>query len=176
MKRRFLQILFFVSLLLAFSNAVSAQAADSNTPDDKNDPKGIPDVIKENLAKMRIKNEEKDYRELIGKSEEAAQLSDAINNSLDFNRKLSSDDLKKLDRLEKLVKKIRSELGAKDDDSSDETPEKESLPIAGKNLKEMTSDLVSEIKKIGRHTISVTAIESSNSLLKLVRILRFKTD
>lgn len=164
-------------LSLALSIAASAQqTADSNSPDDKVNSKDAPDGFKENLAKMRIKSEEKDYRELIQKSEEAAQLSDEINKSLAKNRKLSSDDLKKLDRLEKLVRKIRSELGAKNDDSIDETSEKELSPDAGKNLKEITSDLVSEIKKIGRYTISVVAIESSNSVLKLVRFLRFKTD
>lgn len=175
MKRKVTQILFLIALSVALSICVSAQTADSNSPDSATNSKDLPEGLKENLAKLRIKSEEKDYQELIEQSEEAARLSSEIHNSLENNRNISADNLKKLDRLEKLVKKIRSELGAKNDDSADSLTEKEILPDEGKNLAELTSNLVSEIKKIGRYTISVVAIESSNSLLKLVKFLRFKS-
>ena len=166
----------FLFLLGLFACADAQILPDASSPDGRSasaNQKDLPDGIKESLAKQRIASEEKEYRELVEKGEEAAQLSSELNKSLENNRKLSSEDLKKLDRLEKLVKKIRSDLGAKDDDSEDAKSVKTSLVTAGKNLQETTSDLLSEIKKIGRHTISVVAIESSNSLLRLVQFLRF---
>lgn len=162
--------------LLAFCVCADAQVSDASSSGSSNpiNKMDLPDGIKESLAKKRIENEEKEYQELIEKGEEAAQLSAELNQSLETNRKLSSEDLKKLDRLEKLVKKIRSDLGAKDEDESENSKTmKTSLLNAGKSLQETTDDLLSEIKKIGRYTISVVAIESSNSLLKLVKILRF---
>lgn len=161
--------------ILVFSVLANAQAPDAATADGKNDSTNkldLPKGIKETLAKQRIEREEKEYQELVGRGEEAVQLSSDLNKSLEGSRNLSAEDLKKLDRLEKLIKKIRSDLGAKNDESDETRPEETSLPATGKNLEEMTGDLLSEIKKIGRHTISVVAIESSNSLLKLVRFLR----
>lgn len=171
-----LKLLFIFLLVPACFVCANAQTADASS-DGRNNPfnqRDLPDGIKESLAKKRIENEEKEYNELIDNGEEAAKLGTELSEKLERNQKFSSDDLKKLDRLEKLVKKIRSDLGAKDDsDSEDSKTFKSSLYNAGKTLQETTGDLLSEIKKIGRHTISVVAIESSNSLLKLVRYLRF---
>lgn len=158
---------------------VNAQIPDASTSNGRPDPNrfhDLPDPIKETLAKQRIKNEEKEYQELLQRGEEAAKLSEELNKSLENTQNLASEDIKKLERLEKLVKKIREELGAKDDGIDNEEMQNEKPPTLFKalnHIKEGTANLLSEIKKAGRHSISVIAIESSNSLLKLVRFIRF---
>ncbi len=80
--------------------------------------------------------------------------------------------------MEKLVKKIRSEIGADNDGGAEideiETEEKPSNVLnALKSLRSTTGRLVAELKKQTRHTVSVVAIQSSNVLLRVVRFIKF---
>jgi len=136
----------------------------------------LPKGIKETLAKGRIDREKKDFAELLKRGEEAVKLSDELEKSFVQNNQLSSEDRKKLDRLEKLVKKIRQDIGGKDDESADNFESKNhqsSMHTALKFLQTNTVKLVDELKKTSRHSISVVAVESSNLLLTIVRFLRF---
>lgn len=161
-------------IFLVFFGAAVGVRAQSNVPDAsgksaaQNDD--LPKNIKESLAKSRIENEKKDYDELLKRGEEALKLGEELEKSFAQNNRLSSDDRKKLDRLEKLVKKIRKELGG---DETDEEENPSTNQNAVKMLQSKTAALFSELKKATRHTISVEAIESANSLVKAVRFLRF---
>jgi hypothetical protein len=153
---------------------------DASTPGGKPQSKEeLPKNIKETLAKQRIEQEKKDYEELLQRSEEAVKLSEELEKSFTDSNKLSSEDQKKLDRLEKLVKKIRSELGGDDDENERESVEKEkpekpsTLGSAFKTLQSNAAQLFSEIKKSTRYSVSVVAIQTSNALLKLVKFIRF---
>lgn len=137
----------------------------------------LPKNIKETLAKQRIEREKKDYDELLQRSEEAVKLSEELEKSFAVSNQLSPEDRKKLDRLEKLVKKIRSELGADDDEGEQDANEKavdpSNLGGAFQNLQNNAARLFSEIKKSTRYSVSVVAIQTSNALLKLVKFIRF---
>ena len=158
---QFIFTLFFVMLAAVFVNA---------QPEQEELPKGI----KETLAKGRIEREKKDYAELLERGKEAVKLSDDLEKSFSQNNQLSADDRKKLERLEKLVKKIREGIGGKDDD--EETVEAADQPStilsALKTLQSNTVKLVDELQKTSRYSVSVVAVESSNLLLKVVRFLR----
>lgn len=129
----------------------------------------VPKSVKEMLAKGRIDREKKDYDELIQRGEEVAKLSQEIEQSFAKHNKLTSDDNKKLERLEKTLKKIRSELGG---DNDDEEEKPSSVVNALKTLQNYTSTLVDELKKTTRYSISATAIEASNTILSIVRFIR----
>lgn len=168
---KFLKSFLFVTLFALFAVSVNAQL-DASTPSGIPRSEDLPKSIRENLAKGRIEQEKKEYEALIKRGEEALKLSEELEKSFSENNKLSSDDRKKLEKLEKLVKKIRTELGADEDDVSEEsTPS--TLENAFKSLQENTSKLMSELKKSTRYTVSVVAIKSSNVLLKVVKFLRF---
>ncbi|CAN5343591.1 hypothetical protein BH20ACI1_BH20ACI1_03650 [soil metagenome] len=162
----FPRLIFAVLLISAAIICVNAQFPDA-APNKEDYPK----TVKETLAKGRIDREKKDYEQLIERGEEAAQISSEISKSFAKHNKFSSEDQKKLDRLEKLVKKIRNELGGDDDDSAEDKPS--SISVAVKTLQEKTANLVDTIKKSTRYSVSVAAIESSNALLKIVRFIRF---
>jgi Na+/phosphate symporter len=172
-----LKILFLFVVLLASASAVNAQisaASASGRPDDSKED--YPEGFKESFAKMRLKAAEKEFDEMVGRSEEAAKISDELYESYQEHQKLMPQDAKKVERLEKLIKKIRDDLGSEsgDDKNNQSNESLISFGDALKNIRETSSDLFSELKKRGRFTVSVVAVESSNTLLKLVRFVRQK--
>ncbi|HEY0426558.1 MAG TPA: hypothetical protein VGC76_02010 [Pyrinomonadaceae bacterium] len=171
---KFLQFIFLLTLVTLASVCVNAQV-DASSPNGRpRQEEDLPKSIKENLAKGRIEQEIKEHEELLKRGDEALELCDELEKSFVANNKLSSEDYKKLDRLEKLVRKIRSDLGGDDDDANAEEKNPSTVENAFKILQENTVQLVDELKKSTRYSISVLAIESSNVLLKVVRFLRFK--
>ena len=158
-------------LTTAASFGVSAQ---SNNPFEPR-KEDVPQNIKENLAKQRIQRDKEDYQELLKRGEEAVKLSEELDKSFAAGNSLSSEDRKKLDRLEKLVRKIRSDLGGDDDEQTSVKEEDSPFSIenAFKVLHENTVKLLDELKKSTRYTVSAVAIKSSNMLLKIVKFMRF---
>ncbi len=168
----FIRSLFIVFVVSSAAVLVNAQGSDAATRSGNPAKEDLPTGIKESLAKQRIDREKKDFAEMIERSEEALKLTDQLAKSYDQNNRFSAEDQKKLDRLEKVVKKIRSELGGGDDEETVEQPA--SVGNALENLKANTTRLVEAIKKTSRYTVSVVAVESSNALLKMVRFLRLR--
>jgi hypothetical protein len=173
---KFSHLIFAVILLPLTIVCVTAQieqpdaSSRSGKPTNTEDyPKGI----KESLAKSRIEREKKDYEELLQNGEEAVKLSESLEKSFTESNQLSAEDQKKLDRLEKLAKKIRRELGANDSDNVVEEENPSSMLSAFRTLQSSTSKLVTELKKTTRHSISVIAIQSSNAFLKVIKFIRF---
>ncbi len=162
----FIFAVFFVSTAIVCVNAQSDASTRNGRPNPSDE---LPKSIKETLAKSRIDREKKDYEELIKRGEEAAKLSQELEQSFTKNNQLTHEDQKKLDRLEKNLKKIRSELGG---DSDEEKENPLSVVNAFKALRSYTSTLVDELKKTTRYSISATAIETSNAVLKIVRFIR----
>ncbi|HLM61628.1 MAG TPA: hypothetical protein VK308_12555 [Pyrinomonadaceae bacterium] len=164
----------FVLFLVAFGSVCISAQSDATTRNGVPPKEDLPKGIQETMAKHRIEREKKDFAELLARGQEAVKLTDELEKSFTENNQLSSEDRKKLDRLEKVVKKIRNEIGANNDDADVEIDNKPSSMLnALKTLKDNTVKLVDELGKTTRHTVSVVAVESSNALLKVVRFLRF---
>ncbi len=170
--------LTFILFLFAAS-VVCAGAQTDASGSNLNAKEELPKGIKESLAKGRIEREKKDYQELLERGDEAAKLSEELSKSFVQNSSLNSEDRKKLERLEKISKRIREELGGKDSDSSDASAsdvnadEKlNSFADGFDKLKNVSANLSDELKKTTRYTISAIAIQSSNTILNIVRFLR----
>ncbi len=174
MSARFYKLLFFCALGLVMLIPVSgrAQIVDPLT---RRPVEEEPKNIKESRARLKIEQEKKDYEELLERSEEAVAISNELEETFSSSKAISEDDTKKLEKLEKLVKKIRSELGGSDDDS-DENPEANSKPktlnAAFKSLQTNAASLLKEIRKSTRYSISVAAIRTSNALLKALKFIK----
>jgi hypothetical protein len=172
------QAFFTITLVLAFSAVVFPQEPDRPGPLKQEQP-DPPKNMREMLKKMQIAQAKKDYQEMIDRGEEALKLSEELNKEFLENSTLSRTELDKLENLEKLVKKIRGELGGGDgDDSSDDDntddPSPNNLADGFKSLPSLTGKLVDELKKTTRFGISAVAIQSSNAVLKVVRFLRLR--
>lgn len=172
---KFSRIIFVATVISLAAVCANAQidAPDASGRSSANNKEDFPKGIKESLAKSRIEREKKDYEELIQNGEEVVKLSETLEKSFAESNTLSTEDQKKLDRLEKLAKKIRKELGASDADDTEDEVRLSSMRNAFQTLQSKTGDLVKELKKTTRYSISVVAVQSSNALLKIVKFIRF---
>lgn len=171
MKTKIFQFIFLSLLTFLASVFVNAQI-DASTPSGKPRNEDFPKSIKETLKKHEIERNKKDHEKMLENGEEAVRLSEELVIAFEKNHQLSTADVEKLERLEKLVKKIRSELGGDDEDEPEKT-KPSTLEVAIKTLRKTTVNLLDELKKTTRYSISAVAIQSSNSLLDIVRLLRF---
>lgn len=176
------RLYIFIFLLVFTAGFASAQTPTDDgrgilpKPDDPNAV--VPKNVREMLDKMKVDEEKKDYVEMIDRGDQVLKLSEEIEKSFVDNGSLSGEQRSKLEDIEKLVKKIRGELGGDDTDERDPTDDLDRLPAsqaeAIDKLPKLASRMVDELKKTTRFSISAAAIESSNSVLRVVRFLRGK--
>lgn len=178
MRGKFLKILSLPLMTFILSVTAFAQLPDASSLSGKPNDDELPKGFHESLAKKRIEAEKKEYDELLGKGEELVNISEELDKSFETNRQITGEDTKKIEKLEKAVKKIRNDLGAKDDSSQSEkeedlTPKASTTQGIIKSIKKVSSDLFSDLKKNTRYSISVFSLQSSNNLLKLIKLLKF---
>ena len=171
MRFKIFQFIFSLLIIIFASLFVSAQI-DASTPSGKPKQEDFPKNIQETLKKHEIDRNKKEHEEMLKNGEEAVRLSEELASSFEKTNQLSTKDLEKLERIEKLVKKIRNELGG-DGEEEKEEEKPSTLDSAIKTLRNTTAGLLDELKKTTRYSISVVAIQSSNSLLDIVRFLKF---
>ncbi|HEX8560539.1 MAG TPA: hypothetical protein VF668_20760 [Pyrinomonadaceae bacterium] len=125
----------------------------------------------EMLRRAAIRHEEESHKELVERADEAAQLGDEILASYKKNNSLTRDDLKKLERLEKLARKIRGGVGGSDDDEQLPDPPGR-IGGAVARLSELSGALKKSVLKTSRLVISAAVIERSNELIELIKHIR----
>ena len=182
MQYRMSHILLLICLALAGFVSTYAQAGADNkgsilAKPGEDDKETAPKTFRESLEKMRIEKDKKDHDQMIERGSDLVKLTEELEKDVEANGRLSEKEKPKLSTVEKLAKKIRSELGGDDDKGDDdENPTASSIPLspasAVKSLNISTQKLYEELKKTSRFTISAAAIQSSNSVLKITRFLR----
>ncbi|MCM3874539.1 MAG: hypothetical protein ND895_27925 [Pyrinomonadaceae bacterium] len=124
---------------------------------------------------MRIKREinaaEKDHQQNLNRAKEASDLGQALVVSFKKNKSLDREDIKKLEKLEKLAKRIRSEAGGSEDDVNLEK-RPGNLEEAMTCVSEVSASLNEKVQETPRQVISATIIDKANVLLELIRIVR----
>jgi DNA repair ATPase RecN len=122
-------------------------------------------------AKLIIKEEKKRYDEHLERAREVSHLASQLVQSYEATRAFNSEDNKKLERLEKLTKRIRNEAGGSDTD-----PDVKDLPAdtvsALKSVAEMAEDLRKMVEKTPRHVISAAVIDQANKLIGIIQFVR----
>lgn len=121
--------------------------------------------------RREMKYAEKEYRENLERAREAAKLGTELRDAYASKKLLGPNDLKKLERLEKITRRIRSEAGG----SEGEVTLKE-VPQKLETALEQTADLAEEIhkgvEKTPRLVVSTVVIERANELLEVLRYVR----
>ena len=169
---RFVFLTFFL-IMFGGAAVATAQSADARSPLGRPDKEELPKSVQEMLFKMQVDQAKKDYQELLDRGEELLAITDQLEKTIETKGTLAANDLDKLAAAEKLAKKIRGELGGDDDDEAAAEPPKIKDKTDGiKYLRKQAGDLMDELKKTTRFSISVVAIQSSNAVLRLVRFLR----
>ena len=128
-------------------------------------------VEEEMRAKRAIQADEKEYRENLGRARDLSLLGGSIVASFKQKKSLDQEDIKKLEKVEKLAKGIRRAAGGCDDDVEMEKPPKD-LATAIEMLSELSQSLKVKVEKTPKHVISASVIDEANVLLELIRIVR----
>jgi len=165
-------------LLVCFATLSEAQTVQSPQtpsilPADRDKPVGdTPAAIEEDMrARRALKLAEKEYQQNLGRARDLSALGEAVNNSYKQKTHLGPEDIKKLEKAEKLAKAIRSAAGGSEDDSEIEQPPKD-LTGALCMFAEVAASLKTNVEKTPKHVISATVIDEANVILELTRIVR----
>jgi hypothetical protein len=170
-------ILFVLSLMGAWPAAVGAQQAkqragsadsDGSSQDDKTPFTSMEEEMK---AKRAIKYAEKEYQDNLDRARDLSTLGSAIVASFKQKNALNQEDLKKLEKVEKLARKIRSAAGGSEDDTKMEKPPTE-ISAALEMLSDLSHSLKEKVEKTPKYVISAAVIDEANVLLELIRIVR----
>jgi predicted nuclease with TOPRIM domain len=173
---------FLTIVLLAFAAVGFGQTA-SNEPWPPFSGQRRPDedsqIVNKMLAKQQTAREKKEYAELLERANAAVKMSNDLARSFEKNKSFSETEKKQLAEYEKLVSKIRDDLGGDDDGETKLIADKDSKSPHDVRegvlyLKRSTESLLNQIQKSTRFSISIVAIETSNSLIRLARFLRLK--
>jgi hypothetical protein len=180
-----LRTIFLLILVLGFTAAAQAQSKDPVVPrptpvdplgrpksGDGSDSKimvGSPE--EEMMARRDVKAAEKDHEENLERAREAAQLSTEIRDAFVHNQTFGRVEEKKLERLEKITRKIRSAAGGSDGEVTlDDVPDR--IEPALTRIAEISDKMRKVVEKTPRQVISASVIERANELLELIRYVR----
>lgn len=186
-----LRTLFLLALVLGLSGAVQAQRVDPVRPPERTKTSRDPvnqekDLIRPNrpepriqvgspeaemLARQELKAAEKDYKDNLERAREAAQLSTELRDAYLHNKAFGRIEEKKLERLEKLTRKIRSEAGGSAGEVTLENVPTQMEPALSR-LTEVTDKMRKGVEKTPRQVVSAAVIDRANELLEIIRYIR----
>ena len=149
----------------------SDPTASNPQKDDSDTNFGSPE--NEMRAKLLLKEEKKRYDENVARAREVSQLATQVSEHFDKQRAFNSDDAKRLERIEKLTKRIRNEAGGSDSDTDAEIKDiPAEMRILVKHVAERADELQKMVEKTPRNVVSAAVIDQANKLLGLVQHLR----
>ena len=145
-------------------------SADKRSPDSPENQRGN-SMAEELRIKREIKSAERDHEQHLERAKEVSDLGQELLTSFKKNNALNREDIKKLEKLEKLAKRIRSEAGGSDHVKIIETMPGdivEALDCVAK----VSNALNEKVQETPRQVVSTAIIDNANVLLELVRIVR----
>jgi len=144
---------------------------DSSKDGSKDDTRfGTPEA--EMRSKLELKDEKKKYDEHVARAKEVSQLASQLATSFENHKSFLTEDGKKLERLEKLVKRIRNEAGGgeNDDDAGKDIPA--GMDQLVKKVSSMADDLEKQVEGTPRNVVSAAVIDQANKLLGMIQHIR----
>lgn len=174
--------IFYLVLLAVFSGASTPIRSNANykaddqtrsqsRSSDDDEPNRLGSAEDEMRARNQIKYYEKLHQENIHHAREVAELSEKLRALYEDHRSFGQAERKNLERIEKLVRRIRSAAGGSNGDSVDNSTPRD-LPTALSRLTEASDALRTGVEKTPRMVVSAAVIERSNELLQILRYLR----
>ena len=137
----------------------------------KNDDTPLTTFEEEIRAKREIKIAEKEHQENLNRAREIGDLGKQLKEGFKNNASLDRDCFKKIERLEKLTKKVRSEAGGEDEEITI-TPRPTDLASAITQISEASETLSKDVQNTPRRVVSASVISNANVLLELIRVAR----
>ena len=171
-----LRYTFLVLVLAGCAFSISQAQSTTTTPgraaigrDDATEPSQEP--RQEMLKEMELKRAENSHKQNIERAKESAQLSAQLRDANAQQKALNAAELKKLGRMEKLARQLRSEAGGGDDEEPLKDPPKD-LPATLTRIAELAAEVCKNVEKTPRHVVSASMIAQTNELVELIRLAR----
>lgn len=167
-------ILFGCALLLSASltSAQTVPRPPSSDPSprdrDQSPLGGFEDEIR---AKRAIKMAEKDHEENLSRAKEIGDLAKQLQINLTDKTTIDRESMKKIERLEKLTKKIRNEAGGEEEEVKI-VDRPTDISGAVKQIAESAESLSKAVQDTPRQVVSASVISNANVLLELIKLLR----
>jgi len=122
-------------------------------------------------AKRMIKLAEKEHQQNLERAREISEIAKYLEQNFKSTSTLDRDCLKRLERLERLTKKIRGEAGGEENEVQIvNSPSDRTSAIT--QIADVAESLSKSVQNTPRQVISAGVIDSANVLLELIRILR----
>jgi hypothetical protein len=171
---------FVLAFLLCGGSAVAQTSTNTTPAPTRTIPRGtakgddeIPlTTLEEELnAKRAIKLAEKEHQENLSRAREIGEIGKVLHKSLKDISSIDRECLKKVDRLEKLTKKVRGEAGGGDEEVNIANRPTD-ISSATTQIAEVSDSLSKDVQDTQRLVVSASVIGSANVLLELIKLLR----
>ena len=165
--------LFCAGLVVAQTATPPTVSTPSSPRSDRPNPDAPPltPLEEEMRIKLALKHAEKEHQENLDRAREIGQIGKELRETLKHNSTVDREWLKKVERLEKLTRKIRGEAGGEDDDVN-LTKRPTDLSSAVTHVAEASESFSKEVQDTPKHVVSASVISNANVLLELIKILR----
>lgn len=167
-----------VAFLLCTGNAIAQTHGQSipSRPVSQTPVKGenevpLTSMEEEVNAKRAIKLAEKEHQENLDRAREIGQIGKELHDSLKYKSSIDRECLKRVDRLEKLTKKVRGEAGGEDEEVNI-TNRPTDIASATTQIAEVAESLSKDVQSTPRQVVSASMIGRANVLLELIKMLR----
>jgi hypothetical protein len=169
-------LLIVISASATFSQITPQKPAPTPSPypiDGAKNPDDTPlTTFEEELrAKREIRMAEKEHQENLNRAREIGELGKQLKESLNNNSTLDRDCLKKIERLEKLTKKVRGEAGGEDEELTIANRPTD-LVSAVTQIADAAETLSKDVLNTPRRVVSASVINNANVLLELIKAAR----
>ena len=105
------------------------------------------------------------------RAREIGEIGKQLHDSLKNKSSIDREYLKKVDRLEKLTKKVRGDAGGEDEEVNiDKRPT--DISSATTQIVEVSQSLSKDVQNTPRQVVSASVIGRANVLLELIKLLR----
>ena len=126
-------------------------------------------------TRMILKKEKKEYEEHVERAQEARDLAAELQKTYEIAHSFNAADYKKLERLEKLTRRVRNEVGGSNTDADPkELPRTHDEAVS--LLADMARELCDEVEKTPRRVVAASIINQANKLIALIQYVRGTRD
>lgn len=149
----------------------SPDSTTTKSKDDSDTRFGSP--INEARSKAILKEEKKRYDENLARAREVSELASQVFQAYESKKSFNPEDTKRLERLEKLTKRIRNEAGGSDSVSDAHVKDIcVAMQDTLKNMADIAGELQKMVEKTPRNVISTAVIDQANRLIGITQHLR----
>jgi paraquat-inducible protein B len=142
-----------------------------SSPSDDDDGPPLTTFEEEMRAKRLIRSAEKEHKQNIERAQEISQLAKDLQQAFKTSNTLDREGVKRLERLEKLTKKIRGEAGGESGEV--QIPNRPTDKAAAlTQMADAAESLSKSVQNTPRQVVSAAVIDGANVLLELIAIFR----